>query len=232
MKSLLLSLVYIPHMTINLLLSQHSLVQLLTFLIIFSFIIVVRDKYLIKPNTKSKYIPVSFFINFRNIDKGSSTFITLSYYVSSLLKTLNVVRVVLMSNIIQYDTNLSPHLRFSSQIITIANSKLNGFMLKSSFIDAFWLRSYLIWNDGFLFDFAQKKTADLWVRKFVILTGFLFSDRYLFDSLVRIYNDNLITPLQSFSSSEVENVNSMLGNILFLISTLFISSVLLLLITL
>ena len=63
---------------------------------------------------------------------------------------------------------------------------------KSSFLQTYYARSENVWNDGFLFDFLQKKTADAWIRRFVIYTGFLFSERLVFDYVVRIYLDNLI----------------------------------------
>ena len=54
------------------------------------------------------------------------------------------------------------------------------------------------------------------MRKFVIFTGFLFSERLAFDAVVRIYIDNLTMPLRSFSIFEVDNVSSMLTMILYL----------------
>jgi len=63
---------------------------------------------------------------------------------------------------------------------------------KTLFVPKFYVRSEYIWQDGFLFDFLQKKTADAWVRRFVIYTGFIFSERLVFDSVVRLYVDNLI----------------------------------------
>jgi len=78
-----------------------------------------------------------------------------------------------------------------------------------------------MWQDGFLFDFLQKKTADAWVRRFVIYTGFLFSERLVFDSVVRLYVDNLIWNLHYFSIFELNNVSEMLISILYLYVTMF-----------
>lgn len=158
--------------------------------------------------------PMSFLVTILSFDTYKSLLFGFCY-----LNTSNTTII----NPIQFNQK-TKDLSLLTNLLYIINFKLSNLMLKSSFIDIFWLRSYLIWNDGFLFDFAQKKTADLWVRKFVILTGFLFSDRYLFDSLVRIYNDNFINQLQNFSTVEVENVNSMLGNVLFTLTTMFLLS--------
>lgn len=86
----------------------------------------------------------------------------------------------------------------------------------SSFLTTYYSRNELLWVDGFLFDFLQKKTADLWVRKFVIYTGFLFSERLVFENVVRVYLDNLVWPANSTSFFEASNASELLANILFL----------------
>ena len=78
------------------------------------------------------------------------------------------------------------------------------------FLPKYYSRNENIWVDGFLFDFLQKKSADLWIRKFVIYTGFLFSERLVFDSVVRVYLDNILWPLHYFGSLEANNVLEML----------------------
>jgi len=91
---------------------------------------------------------------------------------------------------------------------------------KTLFIPTFYVRNEYIWQDGFLFDFLQKKTADAWVRRFVIYTGFIFSERLVFDSVVRIYIDNLIWTLHHFSIFELNNVSEMLLSIIYLYVTM------------
>jgi len=78
------------------------------------------------------------------------------------------------------------------------------------FLPTYYTRNENVWVDGFLFDFLQKKSADLWIRKFVIYTGFIFSERLVFDSVVRIYLDNVLWPLHYFGSLEANNVLEML----------------------
>ena len=103
----------------------------------------------------------------------------------------------------------------------VITSFWNMFIYKSSFLQTYYTRSENVWNDGFLFDFLQKKTADAWIRRFVIYTGFLFSERLVFDYVVRIYLDNLIWPLHSISIFETSNVSEMLLNVLFMYLSLF-----------
>ena len=78
------------------------------------------------------------------------------------------------------------------------------------FLPKYYSRNENIWVDGFLFDFLQKKSVDLWIRKFVIYTGFIFSERLVFDSVVRLYLDNVLWPLHYFGSLEANNVLEML----------------------
>ena len=99
---------------------------------------------------------------------------------------------------------------------------------KLNFIPKFYIRNENMWNDGFLFDFLQKKSADAWVRRFVIYTGFLFSERIVFEFVVRIYLDNFIWNLHSKSIFEASNTSEMLTTTIFLILTLFLLVTLLL----
>lgn len=89
-------------------------------------------------------------------------------------------------------------------------------------ISKYYTRNENIWNDGFLFDFLQKKSADAWVRRFVIYTGFLFSERVVFEFVVRIYLDNMIWVMHNKSIFEASNTSEMLTTTLFLILSLFL----------
>ena len=88
-------------------------------------------------------------------------------------------------------------------------------------LNKYYLRTEHLWLDGFLFDFLQKKTADIWIRKFVIYTGFLFSERLVFDVVVKLYMDYFVWYLHKFSVFEVSNVFEMLNNILYVLVTIF-----------
>jgi len=95
-------------------------------------------------------------------------------------------------------------------------------LVRLSFLHNYYSRNELIWNDGFLFDFLQKKTADTWIRRFVIYTGFLFSERLVFDSVVRLYVDNVVWLSHSINLFESNNVAEMLNMTLFVITTVFL----------
>ena len=93
-------------------------------------------------------------------------------------------------------------------------------LLKTNFINVYYIRNENIWSDGFLFDFLQKKTADAWVRRFVIYTGFLFSERIVFEFIVRIYLDNMIWVFHNKSLFELSNTSEMLTTTLFILLSL------------
>lgn len=87
---------------------------------------------------------------------------------------------------------------------------------QTSFLHIYYKRSELVWLDGFLFDFLQKKSLDVWLRKFVVNTGYIFSERMVFDQVVRLYLDNLVWPLHYVGSLETDNVSEMLSITIFL----------------
>ena len=111
---------------------------------------------------------------------------------------------------------------FSSQVNWVTVYIYNKVGIQTNFLPTYYVRSELIWQDGFLFDFLQKKTADAWVRQFVIYTGFIFSERLVFENVVRFYVDYLIWPFHSYSLFETRNVSEMLNIMIFLILTLFL----------
>jgi len=111
-------------------------------------------------------------------------------------------------------------------LVTYVSFLINDISLnmlsQTNFIEKYYIRSEYIWQDGFLFDFLQKKTADLWVRQFVIYTGFIFSERFMFENVVRLYLDYLIWPGHNFSIFETANVADMLNTIIYTYISLFL----------
>ena len=95
------------------------------------------------------------------------------------------------------------------------------FIFKTDFIYLYFLRNENIWQDGFLFDFLQKKTLDTWLRRFVIYTGFLFSERLFFDLVIRLYLDNILWSFHKFSIFETSNFFELFLILLFFYLTLF-----------
>ena len=67
----------------------------------------------------------------------------------------------------------------------------------------------LVWQDGLLIDFVQKKITDKWMRKFLIVSSYLFSERVLFTFVVKFYNDLVIWPSTHVNLFELSNVSLM-----------------------
>ncbi len=111
-------------------------------------------------------------------------------------------------------------------------SKFNESLL-ILFIDFFYfLRSYyilndIIWQDGFLIDFLQKKIIDKWIRKFVIFSGYLFNERLVFDYVIKFYIDLIIWPGYRINIYEYNNIaTTLLITILLLLCIFLIISLL------
>ena len=100
--------------------------------------------------------------------------------------------------------------------------------LNFKFILLYYMRNELLWLDGFLFDFLQKKTIDIWLRRFVIYTGFLFSERFVFDLIVKFYIDYFIWYFHKLTIFEVTNVFEMLNYIFYVLSTMLFILIILL----
>lgn len=90
------------------------------------------------------------------------------------------------------------------------------------FLPVYYHRNELLWVDGFLLDFLQKKSVDLWLRKFVIYTGFILSERLVFEFIVRVYLDFLLWPLHYNSILETSSVTEMLAINIFFYFSIFI----------
>ena len=71
--------------------------------------------------------------------------------------------------------------------------KTNGYSLRDRFLKqtfflpSFYRLSELLWQEGLLVDFLQKKVFDKWIRRHVILSSMLFGDTSLFRRVVDFY---------------------------------------------
>lgn len=124
--------------------------------------------------------------------------------------------MLLIKQINPYLNTLAKYMSFILSDISVI------FLTQTNFIEKYYIRNEYIWQDGFLFDFLQKKTADLWVRQFIIYTGFIFSERFMFENVVRLYLDYLIWPGHSLSIFETNNVSDMLNTVIYTYISLFL----------
>jgi hypothetical protein len=104
----------------------------------------------------------------------------------------------------------------------LVNNTLTNFLESFIFLRNYYILNDLIWQDGFLIDFLQKKVVDKWMRKFLIYSAYLFNERLVFDYVVRFYIDLIIWPTYRINIYEFNNVASTLLVTLFLLITLFL----------
>lgn len=86
----------------------------------------------------------------------------------------------------------------------------------------FYKRSELLWLDTYFFDYLQKKTADLWIRRFVIFTGFILSEHYIFNKIIKFYTINTHSILNNLVIFENYNVIENLLTILYFFISILI----------
>lgn len=116
---------------------------------------------------------------------------------------------------------------YSHLLLRKTRFKLWNLFLETLTDNFYFLKKYyrlndLIWQDGFLIDFLQKKVADRWVRTFIIYSGYLFSERFLFDFVVRFYIDFIIWPTYSNSLYEFNSISATLTLTILILMNLFL----------
>lgn len=101
------------------------------------------------------------------------------------------------------------------------------------FLKKYFILNDLLWQDGYLIDFIQKKIVDNWIRRFVILSAYLFNERLIFDLVVKFYLDLIIWPFHKYALFETNNVASLIFLLLLIffsfyliLSLFFLSSIL------
>ena len=137
-----------------------------------------------------------------------------------LLYGINFVKATLTFNLNYFSLN---NFKFN-KIHNVIKDIKHSYITQLLFLPKYYLRNELIWGDGFLIDFLQKKSVDIWLRKFIIYTGFIFSERLVFDQVVRFYLENLLWPLHYIGIFETNNIIETLSTIValyFIIFSLF-----------
>lgn len=106
--------------------------------------------------------------------------------------------------------------------VNLISGVLTNFIESFVFLRNYYILNDLIWQDGFLIDFLQKKVVDKWMRKFLIYSAYLFNERLVFDYVVRFYIDLIVWPTYRINIYEFNNVASTLLITLFLLIMLFL----------
>lgn len=83
-------------------------------------------------------------------------------------------------------------------IYSFYTAELVSFINMFNFAGLYFRRNNLLWNEGLLIDFLQKKSFDLWALKFLIVASYLFNERFVYDVWVRFFLDYLLLPSRKF----------------------------------
>lgn len=126
-----------------------------------------------------------------------------------------------------YLLNLTNFLNFYNFFLfknsLIINNILIKFLSNLSFLPNYYLLNELIWQEGLLIDFLQKKMTDNWIKKFLIYSAYLFSEKLMFDNVIRFYLNLLIHPINKIFVFEFNNITNLLSiSMFFFIFVFFI----------
>jgi hypothetical protein len=80
-----------------------------------------------------------------------------------------------------------------------------------------------IWQEGLLIDWLQKKVFDKWVRRFLVHSSYLVSERVVFDVFVRFYIDYVVWPMHRGSIFDFRSVASLLTCLLIFAAILILT---------
>ena len=97
-----------------------------------------------------------------------------------------------------------------SRFKLLNRSNVTSFVTKSAFLSSYYRLNNLMWQDGLLVDFLQKKVVDKWIRRFLVCSSYLFSERVLFAFVVRFYIDFVVWPSTASAPFDFSSVSALL----------------------
>lgn len=106
---------------------------------------------------------------------------------------------------------------FLKRFKLFTNIQLRQVVYRFQYLPKYYKLNDLMWQDGLLVDFLQKKFLDRWIRKFLVSSSYLVSERTIFKFIIKFYLDYLITPLTWLNIFEYTNISFTLLTILILI---------------
>ena len=102
------------------------------------------------------------------------------------------------------------------------NKSVDQLLTLTKLLPTYYRTNDLMWQDGLLIDFLQKKVADKWIRRFLVVSSYLYSERVVFQFVVRFYIDFIIWPTTFGSVFEFRSLGSTLSAMILLISLILI----------
>lgn len=116
---------------------------------------------------------------------------------------------------------MSYNIWFSAKLI-IRKQLYTNFFLNTFFLKDYFLRNELIWQEGLLIDFLQKKIVDKWTRRFLILSAYIVNERLFYDWVIRFYIDLLVWPGHKNSIFEFSSIGQTLFITVFFFIVIFL----------
>lgn len=96
-----------------------------------------------------------------------------------------------------------------------------SFLLAFSFLNRYYKVNDLLWQEGLLIDFLQKKIINNWLLKFLVNASYLFNERLIFDKIIKFYLDLIIFTAHLYNIFEANNVSNLFLFLFFLFLFLF-----------
>lgn len=119
---------------------------------------------------------------------------------------------------------MTPFIKKYNQLIvrlkTFTLLLLSQLISLTSSLSSYYSINNLLWQDGLIIDFLQKKIMDKWIRRFLIVSSYLFNEKIMFNFVVRFYIDFVVWPMTFKGPFTVSNVGSLLSFLI--VVTLFL----------
>ena len=128
----------------------------------------------------------------------------------SFFLPMNLFNIFYVFNYVFYNLNLVK-LEYSDKFLIWVNTLYNYYNLNE-----------LIWQEGLLIDFLQKKLLDNWIKKFLIYSSYLFNERLVFDKIIKFYLNLVLLPFHKISILEFGSISSVLFTTIFFFIIIFL----------
>lgn len=132
---------------------------------------------------------------------------------TQLLQSLSINLTVLMTK--------WPKLK--ARLLSAFSGALGDALHSLKFLPSYYRMNEKIWLEGMLVDWLQKSMFDKWVKRFLVHSAYLFSERVIFDFVVRFYIDYVIWPAHHYSIFDVKSIATLLSFLVLLVFTWLIT---------
>ena len=113
--------------------------------------------------------------------------------------------------------------RFFLNLTSIYSSLVNQLLINTFFLPRYYRVAEGVWQEGLLMDFLQKKVLDKWLRRFVIHSANLFSEKFFFEWVIRFFIDLITWPGTRFFIFEITTISSLFTFLTVIFAALFLN---------